>query len=251
MRELASESLYAEPEPEDEEDAEETERGRGARAVSAWLALDRWCRRGRRLAALGRAQAARARATHFTVSASGDLLMHQPLLDRARANGGGERLRLRAVLQQDRAIGRGRRPRRSATPRRRWARARPPTYPIFNTPTDLAASIHRSGWDACNTASNHSVDQGQAGINGTVKALHKRRRQAHRLVQVRKREQAADDPQRPRGEGRLRRLHRRHQRPARAASVVGQRVRRRRTRRRARRRSSATPARPATPAPTR
>ena len=28
---------------------------------------------------------------HFTISASGDLLMHQPLLDRALANGGGRR----------------------------------------------------------------------------------------------------------------------------------------------------------------
>src|SRR5215211_7647190 len=50
---------------------------------------------------------------------------------------------------------------------------RPSTYPIFNTPTELATAIHRSGWDACSTASNHSVDQGQAGIDGTVKALHR------------------------------------------------------------------------------
>ena len=50
----------------------------------------------------------------------------------------------------------------------------PSSYPIFNTPTGLAASIRRSGWDACSTASNHSNDQGQAGIDGTVAALHRR-----------------------------------------------------------------------------
>ena len=48
------------------------------------------------------------------------------------------------------------------------------SYPIFNTPTGLAASIHRSGWDACSTASNHSLDQGLEGIRGTVAALDDR-----------------------------------------------------------------------------
>ena len=37
----------------------------------------------------GLATTARAKPIRFTVSASGDQLMHQPLLDRARANGGG------------------------------------------------------------------------------------------------------------------------------------------------------------------
>src|SRR5690606_38652836 len=50
----------------------------------------------------------------------------------------------------------------------------PSSYPIFNTPTDLARSIRKAGWDACTTASNHSLDQGMAGIEGTVKALDKR-----------------------------------------------------------------------------
>ena len=112
----------------------------------------------------------------FTVSASGDLLMHQPLLDRARANGGGEYdfapffRRIRpfvegvelALCHVETPMGPG----------------PPSTYPIFNTPADLAKSIRRSGWNACSTASNHSNDQGQAGIDGTVAAL-KRRGIAH------------------------------------------------------------------------
>jgi poly-gamma-glutamate synthesis protein (capsule biosynthesis protein) len=107
----------------------------------------------------------------FTVSASGDLLMHQPLLDRALANGGGgdydfapffRRIRPYvdgvdlALCHVETPMGPG----------------PPSTYPIFNTPTDLARSIARSGWDACSTASNHSVDQGQAGIDGTIAALN-------------------------------------------------------------------------------
>ena len=118
-----------------------------------------------------------AKPIRFTVSASGDLLMHQPLLDRARANGGGDEYdfapffrRIRPFVEDvDLALC------HVETP---MGPGPPSTYPIFNTPTDLAASIRRSGWDACSTASNHSNDQGQRGIDGTVAAL-KRRGIAH------------------------------------------------------------------------
>jgi poly-gamma-glutamate synthesis protein (capsule biosynthesis protein) len=107
----------------------------------------------------------------FTVSASGDLLMHQPLLDQALSNGGGNDYdfapffrRIRPyVAGVDFALC------HVETPMGPGA---PSTYPIFNTPTDLARSIERSGWDACSTASNHSVDQGQAGIDDTIAALN-------------------------------------------------------------------------------
>jgi poly-gamma-glutamate synthesis protein (capsule biosynthesis protein) len=44
-------------------------------------------------------------------------------------------------------------------------------YPVFRTPPDLARSIKRVGWDACSTASNHSLDVGQYGIETTLRAL--------------------------------------------------------------------------------
>src|SRR5690606_24307532 len=50
----------------------------------------------------------------------------------------------------------------------------PTGYPLFKAPTDLARSIKRSGWDACSTASNHSLDQGMEGIRSTVRALDRR-----------------------------------------------------------------------------
>lgn len=118
------------------------------------------------------APAKAGRAIHFTASFSGDLLMHQPLLDRALANGNGDEYDFApffnkikpyvdgvdlGVCHVETPMGPG----------------PPTTYPIFNTPTGLASSIHRSGWDLCDTASNHSLDGAQAGIDGTVKALHK------------------------------------------------------------------------------
>ncbi len=96
--------------------------------------------------------------------------MHRPLLDRARANGGGGEYDFAPFFNRispyvdgvDLALC------HVETP---MGPGPPTTYPIFNTPRDLATSIRRSGWDACSTASNHSVDGGQAGINGTVDAL--------------------------------------------------------------------------------
>jgi poly-gamma-glutamate synthesis protein (capsule biosynthesis protein) len=118
------------------------------------------------------AAAAKPPTRRFTVSVSGDLLMHQPLLDRALANGGGEYDFAPFFAPVERYV-------RGAdlalchleTP---MGPGPPATYPIFNTPSGLAASVARSGWDACSTASNHSLDQGQEGIDATLAALDER-----------------------------------------------------------------------------
>ena len=113
---------------------------------------------------------AKPKAVKFTVSVSGDLLMHQPLLDRALANGGGNSYDFAPFFEPvgDWIDGVDLGLCHLETP---MGPGPPTTYPIFNTPTDLAGSVERSGWDACSTASNHSVDGGQAGIDGTLGAL--------------------------------------------------------------------------------
>jgi poly-gamma-glutamate capsule biosynthesis protein CapA/YwtB (metallophosphatase superfamily) len=47
----------------------------------------------------------------------------------------------------------------------------PSGYPTFRTPVELAAAIRWTGWDACDTASNHTMDQGQEGVVSTLDAL--------------------------------------------------------------------------------
>ena len=132
--------------------------------MTAWLATG--------LAAMAAMAGQPAKPVHFTVSASGDLLMHQPLLDRARSNAGGHGYDFAPFFKEikpwieDVDLGLC----HAETP---MGPGPTSTYPLFNTPADLATSIRRSGWDACSTASNHSLDQGQAGIDGTVKAFHK------------------------------------------------------------------------------
>lgn len=44
-------------------------------------------------------------------------------------------------------------------------------YPTFNAPRQLADAISAAGYDGCSTASNHSFDQGEAGIASTLEVL--------------------------------------------------------------------------------
>ncbi len=113
---------------------------------------------------------ASAEPTRLTVAASGDLLIHAPLYERAKRLGGGRRYEFRPFLryvrpwieQADLALCHVETPMTSASPS---------GYPLFNTPPSLASAIAATGWDACSTASNHSLDQGLAGIAGTRRAL--------------------------------------------------------------------------------
>ncbi len=110
------------------------------------------------------------RAVRLTVAASGDLLIHTPVAERALALGGGRRYDFaplfapvrRTVAGADLALC------HMETP---LVPGSVQGYPVFHTPPDLAHSIRRVGWDACSTASNHSLDAGQYGIDTTLRAL--------------------------------------------------------------------------------
>jgi poly-gamma-glutamate capsule biosynthesis protein CapA/YwtB (metallophosphatase superfamily) len=110
------------------------------------------------------------RAIRLTIGVSGDLLPHLPVVARARALAGGRGYDFRPMLR----------------PIRRWVRrnslafchvetpltpATPAGYPRFNSPPALARAVRSTGFDACSTASNHSLDRGQAGIAATRRAL--------------------------------------------------------------------------------
>ena len=109
-------------------------------------------------------------SVELTVEASGDLLIHAPVWEEALSLGGGDSYDFAPLFSQirpyvsraDLALCHVETP---MTP------APPTSYPIFNTPPALAQGIAATGWDACDTASNHSLDQGQSGIDETGKAL--------------------------------------------------------------------------------
>jgi poly-gamma-glutamate capsule biosynthesis protein CapA/YwtB (metallophosphatase superfamily) len=123
------------------------------------------------LAALTAARASAAPPpTRLTIAASGDLLIHAPLYARAKRLGGGRRYEFRPFLRYVRPwiAGADLALCHVETP---MTTAPPAGYPLFNTPPALASAIAATGWDACSTASNHSLDRGEAGIAGTRRAL--------------------------------------------------------------------------------
>lgn len=108
----------------------------------------------------------------ITITGSGDLLIHNTLWAQAQRDSGtgamdfapqlrGVRDRIRAA---DFAIC------HQETP---FAPASGPFtgYPVFSTPPHLVRAIRQTGYDACSTASNHTLDQGFAGIVRTLDAL--------------------------------------------------------------------------------
>lgn len=105
------------------------------------------------------------RAKAFDIVATGDLLLHSPILQRAHDPATG-RYDFRPMFADIRPL-----VSRAAlalchveTP---IGVGLPSTYPIFNAPPALAEAIRWTGWDACSTASNHSVDKGADGTRAT------------------------------------------------------------------------------------
>ena len=92
----------------------------------------------------------------MTVAASGDFLIHTAVFKRARSYGHGRRYDFRPMLRKieptiagaDLAVCHLETPLSHGPPR---------GYPSFRTPPSLAAAAKDAGWDACSTASNHTL----------------------------------------------------------------------------------------------
>ena len=110
------------------------------------------------------------RDVRVKIAVSGDLLIHGPVSAQALVYGNGERYQFRPMLEQVRQIVRKadlgichlEQPLTSGVPS---------GEPVFQAPQGLAGAIAWTGWDACSTASNHSLDGGLEGIDFTLKKL--------------------------------------------------------------------------------
>jgi cell division protein YceG involved in septum cleavage/poly-gamma-glutamate capsule biosynthesis protein CapA/YwtB (metallophosphatase superfamily)/N-acetylmuramoyl-L-alanine amidase len=104
----------------------------------------------------------------FEIVATGDILIHRPIAEAARRAHGGYEFRpmfaeIRPVVRRaalalchiETSLGAG----------------PPSSFPRLNAPAELADAIAWTGWDACSTASNHSADFGQLGIDATAQEL--------------------------------------------------------------------------------
>lgn len=110
--------------------------------------------------------------TDLTIAATGDLLVHASVWRAASANAGGRGYDFAPLFRPVRSLiaGADLALCHAETP----MSPRPPRgFPVFNTPTSLARAIRSTGWDACSTASNHTLDQGQYGVDATIAALRR------------------------------------------------------------------------------
>lgn len=110
----------------------------------------------------------------FTLAATGDLLLHSPVVRQAAAHGAvtGRAFDFRPLFAEVKSA--------LAAADLALCHLEVPltadhrdlsSYPVFNAPRELAEAIADTGYDGCSTASNHAVDQGVAGVVATLDAL--------------------------------------------------------------------------------
>ncbi|KUM70523.1 MULTISPECIES: CapA family protein [Streptomyces] len=112
-----------------------------------------------------------AAARGFTLVASGDVLPHSSIIDRARFDAGGDGYDFRPMLAGVRSV----------VSRADLALCHMETvygangnytgYPTFKSPPEVAQALAATGYDGCSTASNHSLDDGADGVRRTLDAL--------------------------------------------------------------------------------
>lgn len=107
----------------------------------------------------------------FTLVASGDVLPHTSVIDRARYDGGGAGYDFRPMFAGVRSVVSRADLALCHMETVYGADGRYTGYPTFKSPPEVAKGLAATGYDGCSTASNHSLDDGAAGILRTLNAL--------------------------------------------------------------------------------
>ena len=108
----------------------------------------------------------------LTVLGAGDILIHPPVWEQARSDGGGDGFDFYpmfadlagTISSADLAICHLETP--LAPPEGPFV-----GWPRFSAPPQLLPALVKVGYDTCSTASNHTLDQGEAGVRRTIDAL--------------------------------------------------------------------------------
>ncbi|AMW14369.1 hypothetical protein A4E84_35690 [Streptomyces qaidamensis] len=143
-----------------------------ALALTVVLAAGAACQaRGQDKPDRGRPAPAAAGPRGFTLVASGDVLPHSTIIDRARFDAGGNGYDFRPMLAGIRSV----------VSRADLSLCHMETvygadgvytgYPAFKSPPEVARALAVTGYDGCSTASNHTLDDGADGIRRTLDAL--------------------------------------------------------------------------------
>ncbi|WOX20734.1 CapA family protein [Streptomyces solicathayae] len=112
--------------------------------------------------------------TGFTLVATGDVLPHDSIIRKAAADAGGAGYDFRPMFSGVKSV----------VSRADLALCHMETvygekggpytgYPAFKSPPEVAVALKDTGYDGCSTASNHTLDDGAAGLARTLDALDK------------------------------------------------------------------------------
>ncbi|HET8640744.1 MAG TPA: CapA family protein [Pseudonocardiaceae bacterium] len=113
-----------------------------------------------------------AQPSTFTLVASGDVLIHPPLTEQAETDGKAAGRDFRPMLAGVRDV--------VAAADLALCHLKVPLgetgdeftgHPLFNAPPEVATALADAGYDVCSTASNHTLDNGPAGVRSTLDAL--------------------------------------------------------------------------------
>jgi len=111
---------------------------------------------------------------HLTLAASGDILLHNPVMSDGQANAGGAGYNFDPMFDDvrglisaaDLAICHQETPISADD-----TEMGPSSSLVFNVPREIAPALRNAGFRACDTASNHTWDRGLAGVRQTLDVL--------------------------------------------------------------------------------
>ncbi|MEV5933309.1 CapA family protein [Streptomyces sp. NPDC052079] len=107
----------------------------------------------------------------FTLVASGDVLPHASIIERAQYDAGGTGYDFRPMLSGIRSVVAPADVALCHMETIYGADGDYTGYPLFKSPPEVAQGLAATGYDGCSTASNHTLDDGAAGIRRTLDAL--------------------------------------------------------------------------------
>ncbi|MFF5979675.1 CapA family protein [Streptomyces olindensis] len=119
----------------------------------------------------GRPAPSLAEPRGFTLVASGDVLPHDTVIDRARFDAGGTGYDFRPMLAGIRSVVERADVALCHMETVYGANGHYTGYPTFKSPPEVAPALAATGYDGCSTASNHTLDDGADGIRRTLDAL--------------------------------------------------------------------------------
>ncbi|MGW0120383.1 CapA family protein [Streptomyces sp. NPDC003327] len=110
--------------------------------------------------------------TGFTLVASGDVLPHDSIIRKAAEDAGGHGYDFRPMLSGVRGVVSAADLAVCHMETVYGKEGGPYTgYPAFKSPPEVATALKATGYDSCSTASNHTLDDGAAGLRRTLDVL--------------------------------------------------------------------------------